>query len=74
MELTQPSRSAQTGQRLLDLKGLCGYLGISERYARRLVAEDRIPVTRLGGKLFFDIVAVDRWITRSTTIPARGAA
>ena len=60
--------------RLLDLEGLCRWLGISERYARALVTEDRIPVTRLGRKLFFDVVEIDRWIKRSTTKPRRGAA
>jgi|FreactcultureFD7_1027221.scaffolds.fasta_scaffold10565_4 excisionase family DNA binding protein len=60
--------------RLLDLDGLCAYLGVSERYARRLVAEDRIPVTRIGRKLWFDHVEIDRWIVRSTTKPQRGAA
>lgn len=60
--------------RLLDLNGLCAYLGVSERYARRLVAEDRIPVTRIGRKLWFDHLEIDRWISRSTTKPQRGAA
>jgi hypothetical protein len=45
-----------------------------KRYAQRLVTEDRIPVTRLGRKLWFDVVEIDRWIKRSTTKPRRGAA
>lgn len=60
--------------RLMDLDGLCNYLGFTPRYVRRLVAEDRIPVTRLARKLFFDIEEIDRWIKRSTSNPRRGAA
>jgi len=60
--------------RLLDLNGICQYLGMSERYVRRLVAEDRIPVTRIGRKLWFNVMEIDRWIARSTTKPTRGAA
>ena len=68
------SVEAVASSRLLDLDGLCKWLGVSERYARALVTEDRIPVTRLGRKLFFDVVEIDRWIKDSTTKPRRGAA
>lgn len=58
--------------RLVDVDGLSNYLGLSERYIRRLVSEDRIPVTRIGaGKLFFDIEEIDRWLSRSTSKPGR---
>jgi len=61
-------------QRLLTVEGLSNYLGLTERYIRRLVAEDRIPVTRIGrGKLFFDVEAIDRWVSRSTTQPMKGS-
>ena len=68
------SAEAVGNSRLLDLEGLCEYLGMSKRYAQRLVTEDRIPVTRLGRKLWFDVVEIDRWIKRSTSKPRRGAA
>jgi excisionase family DNA binding protein len=65
---------AVASSRLLDLEGLCEYLGMPKRYAQRLVTEDRIPVTRLGRKLWFDVIEIDRWIKRSTSKPQRGAA
>ena len=60
--------------RVLDFPDMCKYVGITERYGRRLVAEDRIPITRIGRKLFFNVAEIDRWLTRSTTKPSRGVA
>jgi excisionase family DNA binding protein len=58
--------------RLIDLPGLCNWLGLSERQVRELVAKKRIPVTKIDGRLRFDINAIDRWLAKSTT-PGRAA-
>ena len=52
--------------RLMDLRELCTYLGITERQARNFVAKGKIPVTRIDARLRFDIVEIDKWIRRQT--------
>ena len=54
----------------MDLRGVAAYLGITERQARHLAEQNRIPVTRIDGRLRFDIWAIDKWIARSTSKPA----
>jgi hypothetical protein len=65
------SETPTNSGRLRDLAGISAYLDMSPRYVRRLVEDDRIPVTRFAprGRLFFDIVEIDRWIARSTGRP-----
>ena len=60
-------------QRLLGIDGLCEWLGVSERTARNWVETGTIPVTRIDGRLRFDVVAVDRWLNRHTTKPEQAA-
>jgi len=52
--------------RLRDLPEIADYLGVSKRTLRNWVENDVIPVTRIDGRLRFDIVAIDKWITRNT--------
>jgi len=66
---TTPTRMG----RLLDLRGVAEYIGITERQARHLAEQDRIPVTRIDGRLRFDIFAIDKWLARSTSKPGRAA-
>lgn len=56
--------------RLLDVAGVADWLGLTERQVRRLVEARRIPVTRLGRSIRFDIVAVDRWLKANTEAAA----
>ena len=65
--------SGQLG-RLRDLPWLVEYTGLSKDTIYQLVKDNRIPVTRIDRRLRFDIVAIDKWIRRSTTEPSRGAA
>ena len=37
------------------------YLGVSERTIRNLVYERRIPHYRIGQRIIFRLVAIDRW-------------
>lgn len=52
--------------RLLNLKELCVILDISERHARHLVAERKLPVIRLGHRLLFDTARVFSALERLT--------
>ena len=61
----EPPTSTAAG-RLLDVPQLCDYLGLTERQVRHLVETGQIPVTRLDRRLRFDVVAIDRWIKKST--------
>lgn len=56
------------GGRLVDLAGIAVYLNLPVRYIRRLHEENRIPVTQFtpGGRLFFDLIEIDRWVARNT--------
>ena len=58
---------------LLDIDGVAGYLGVSVRHIRRLVAERRIPFIKWGSKLHFDPDEIDAWID-SHRQPRRGAS
>jgi len=69
---TQDTTELPTG-RLLDLRGCCAYTGLTERRVRELAEKNRIPVTRIDGRLRFDIVALDKWIRRHTTQPEQAA-
>ena len=66
---TLPAMEEVRQGRLMDLRGVAEYLGITERQARHLAEQDRIPVTRIDGRLRFDIWAIDKWIARSTSKP-----
>lgn len=55
-------------QRLLDSKQAATYLGTTERHLRDLVYRREIPFTKVGRKLRFDRVRLDRWIDRHTTL------
>lgn len=52
--------------RLLDIPQLAEYLGKKERSVKHLVETNQIPVTRLGRRVYFDVVAIERWLKRNT--------
>ena len=62
-----------TGARMRDLKGIAEYTGFPESYLRHLVRNKGIPVTKFGGRLWFDTIEIDRWIARNTRLPERAA-
>ncbi len=47
---------------LIDLPAVAARLGVNQRYVRRLVADKRIPVVKLGRLLRFDPADVDELI------------
>jgi excisionase family DNA binding protein len=62
----------RSGRPLLDFEGAAEYLGLSERYMRRLVAEKRIPHIKMSasktGRIRFDPDRLDEWIA-SRAVP-----
>ena len=54
---------------LLDARGAGDYTGISERFIRRLIAERRVPVHRLGRHVRLATGDLDEYIARNRTEP-----
>lgn len=53
---------AHTSSRLLDIPTIAEQLNTSVRHIRRLVAEHRIPVVRVGRLIRFDPVDISEWL------------
>ena len=56
----------------LTLSELAQFLNITERHVRRLVAERRIPVTRVGGgrgRLRFNLARIQTWLDHHSDDP-----
>jgi excisionase family DNA binding protein len=54
---------------LVDVGGVAAYLGTSVRHVRRLVAERRIPHTKVGGLVRFKLDDIDAWLAASQRGP-----
>ncbi len=52
----------QLPDRLLDITGIAGHLGVNVRHIRRLVAERRIPFIKWGHLIRFDPVEIAEWL------------
>ena len=55
----------------LTLDELAELLDITERHIRRLVAENRIPYTKVGGRLRFNLARVQGWLGQNSHEPDR---
>jgi hypothetical protein len=53
-----PADLRRNPPRLLNFRELCVFLDISERHARQLVADRKLPVIRLGKCLLFDTAKI----------------
>jgi excisionase family DNA binding protein len=47
---------------LLDIPTLARHLGVAPRYFRRMVADGRIPIVRVGRLIRFDSAEVAAWL------------
>lgn len=47
---------------LIDVPHLALMLGVTERFVRRLVAEDRVPFLKIGKFVRFDPREIDSWV------------
>ena len=63
------SIAAAAHRPLVDVGGIAAYLGTSERHVRRLVAERRIPHTKVGGLVRFKLDDIDLWLAASQRGP-----
>jgi len=68
---TETTRRAATSPRgeLLTVKKAGEYLGAGERFARRLVAERRVPVIRLGRLVRISTSDLDLFIEANRSEP-----
>lgn len=53
----------------LALTELAELLHITERHIRRLVAENRIPYTKVGDRLRFNLARVEGWLDQTSHEP-----
>jgi len=42
------------------------YLTISQRYLRNLIADYKVPCVRIGSRVLFRLVDLDRWLESKT--------
>ena len=47
---------------LIDVPALAVELGVTQRFIRRLVAEDRLPFLKIGKFVRFDPREIDEWV------------
>jgi excisionase family DNA binding protein len=47
---------------LMDIEAAAGRLGVSVRYIRRLVFDQRLPYVKVGKFVRFDPVELEQWI------------
>ena len=55
--------------RLLDIKEVAAYTGLSVHTLYTMVSQRRIPYVKMGRLTKFDLQEIDRWITRQSVKP-----
>ncbi len=53
-------------KKICDIKDLSTYLKISISQIRKLVRERKIPNFRIGNRIMFDLIEVNKWIENLT--------
>lgn len=61
-QLHDPVSNSNPRRPLVDVSTLAAELGVTTRFVRRLVSEDRIPYLKIGKFIRFDPREIDRWI------------
>lgn len=56
------SQLAVEARALIDIEGAALRLGVSVRYIRRLVSEQRLPYIKVGKFVRFDVCDLESWI------------
>lgn len=69
---TEPSQPESPAW--LTIPQLADWLQITERHIRRLVAEDRIPRTKVGGRIRFNHERIQTWLDDNSSGPGHGDA
>jgi excisionase family DNA binding protein len=62
MPTTKTSQVDPASPSLLSIEQLADWLGVTDRFIRRLVAERRIPFLKIGKFIRFDPVEIDPWL------------
>ena len=61
--VTMKEQSGQTKfPELIDIATLAGLLGVNQRYVRRMVAERRVPMIKVGHLVRFDLADIREWV------------
>ncbi len=60
--LHRPPTNPAQRRVLIDLSTLATELGVTQRFVRRLVAEDRVPFLKIGKFIRFDPREIDHWV------------
>ncbi len=47
---------------LIDIATLADLLGVNQRYVRRMVAERRVPMIKVGHLVRFDLADIREWV------------
>lgn len=47
---------------LVDIETVAKLLGVGERYVRRIVAERRVPIVKIGHYVRFDLADIRKWV------------
>lgn len=66
--VSQPERLMR---RLLDVKELAEYIGLSVHTVYTMVSQRRIPFTKVGRLTKFDVRAIDEWLAKHTVSPMK---
>jgi len=56
---------ATSRRELIDVPALAIEFGVTQRFIRRLVAEDRVPFLKIGKFVRFDPREIENWIDQS---------
>ena len=56
-------------KRLVTVRELAEYIGISQDTIYSHVSQRRIPFVKIGRLLKFDLKAIDEWITQNSVMP-----
>ncbi len=63
------SRHQEALRRLVDIRVVADYLGISPDTGYTMVSQRRIPYVKVGRLLRFDLKAIDEWIAQNSVMP-----
>ena len=61
----------QATRRLVDVKEIADYIGLSAHTVYTWVSQRRIPFTKVGRLTKFDLRTIDEWIAKETVSPTK---
>lgn len=66
--VSNSSRHQESLRRLVNIRVVADYLGISPDTGYTMVSQRRIPYVKVGRLLRFDLKAIDEWIAQNAVI------